>query len=359
MINQGVSISVIVPIYNASKYIDRCMRSIYAQTFINYEIILVNDGSKDDSLALCSKYAEKDSRITVIDKENGGAGSARNAGLQIANGKYVYFLDADDEISTNLLERVYNEAEDRQSDLVVFAIKRQTVDSDSGNVLHESTTGQREIYIYTKDDFRRQFSKLYYEGVLFGGPVNKLYKMQIIKDNQIAFPDLRRGQDEIFNFRYYMYTTSCSVMPDILYTYYSYDQKEKNKKYRLEYFENTTITYYRTLNNLISTFGLTEEEYTRRKFDNSFVYSMESTVLLAWNPLEKLNRRQKKEFIQRVCNHSIIREIGTDLSYVPNGYEKFWKVFSSGDCNKIYLVIRSNQIKESLKSHLRKVFRKK
>ena len=100
--------SIIIPVYNAERYLHQCIESVIAQTFKDWEMILVNDGSKDGSLAICQEYTSKDSRIRVIDKPNGGPSSARNRGLDEAQGEYVYFMDADDWIEKNYLEVFFN-----------------------------------------------------------------------------------------------------------------------------------------------------------------------------------------------------------------------------------------------------------
>ena len=96
-------VSIIIPIYNVSKYLDRCIESVCDQTYKNLEIILVDDGSTDNCPKKCDNWAKKDKRIIVIHKINGGLSDARNAGLDVATGKYVYFLDGDDSIETNLI----------------------------------------------------------------------------------------------------------------------------------------------------------------------------------------------------------------------------------------------------------------
>lgn len=101
-------ISVVVPIYNVEKYLTRCLEALLKQTYTNLEIILVDDGSKDGSSAICDEYAEKDSRIKVIHKENGGSSSARNAGIEAATGKYIGFCDSDDYPEPDLYENLYN-----------------------------------------------------------------------------------------------------------------------------------------------------------------------------------------------------------------------------------------------------------
>ena len=101
--NQPELISIIVPVYKVEKYLDKCVESIVEQTYKNLEIILVDDGSPDNCPAMCDEWAQKDSRIKVIHKENGGLSSARNAGLDACTGEYIYFLDSDDYIADNCI----------------------------------------------------------------------------------------------------------------------------------------------------------------------------------------------------------------------------------------------------------------
>lgn len=352
----NVSVSIIIPVYNAEEKIDRCMRSVFSQTFDNYEIILVNDGSMDSSAEICCKYAANDTRITFIDKENGGAGSARNAGLDVAKGKYIYFCDIDDEMDSNLLFKAYFAAYNNDADLVVFSINRKTIESDTGEIISEKTIPQRSEAFNEKEDFRKNFSRLYYEGVFFGGPVNKLFKNAIIKRNNVRFPDLKRGQDEIFNLLYYPYVEKCVIIPDVLYTYFSYDEKSKNKKYKLNYFETTTKTYLRTFEELIKAFDLTDE-YTLSKFQNSFVYSMENSVLLAFNPVEGLSKKQKIQFIGKVMHDGyVLPKIG-EISHIPESHIKFWQLFSAGDPYTVYKFLRRRLTVTKIKTHIRKAIR--
>lgn len=115
-------ISVIVPVYNVEEYLERCVDSVLAQTFSDMEIILVDDGSPDDCGKICDNYAEKDSRVRVIHKENGGLSDARNAGVEAANGEYVCFADSDDFIEPHLLYRLYGLIEKYQADIAVGGI---------------------------------------------------------------------------------------------------------------------------------------------------------------------------------------------------------------------------------------------
>lgn len=112
-------ISIIVPIYNVEKYIEKCIQSILNQTFSDFELILVNDGSTDSCGEICDKYKKLDDRIIVIHKVNGGLSSARNAGIDIARGEYIGFIDSDDYIHEKMYEILYNNAITYNSDIVI------------------------------------------------------------------------------------------------------------------------------------------------------------------------------------------------------------------------------------------------
>lgn len=355
---QTYAISIIVPIYNCRDSLERCVESIYAQSFHDFEVILVNDGSTDNSLEICKKLENKYSNIFVINKENGGSGSARNSGLKVAKGEYVLFVDADDKIDKDLLQIVYSKAKEANYDMIVFAIEILSTYSDTCNTIHRVTTTQTEQVYHNQTEFRRAFTELYYGGTLYGAPYNKLFKRSIIVEKELCFPDLRRGQDEIFNFRFYRWVESAAIIPNVLYIYYIFDQTSANKKYRLNYFETTTVTYFKTIKILLDEFKITDND-SIKKFQYSFVYSMESTPELAWNPLEKLNKNEKIAFIKKVQSHPFIIETAQEIRYIPDGCAKFWKCFIKFDSQKLYRFIVVNKSKESIKKFIRKCLRLK
>ena len=125
-------VSVIIPVYKTEKYLDECVESIVKQTYKNLEIILVDDGSPDNSPAMCDAWAEKDSRIKVIHKPNGGAADSRNKGLEIATGKWILFMDSDDWYKTyDVIFRLVENAERENADIVCFNYQRYFEDKDT------------------------------------------------------------------------------------------------------------------------------------------------------------------------------------------------------------------------------------
>ncbi len=115
-------ISIIVPVYKVEKYLKKCVDSILAQTFSDFELILVDDGSPDNSGRICDDYAKKDARVRVVHKQNGGLSSARNAGIEVAKGKYLGFVDSDDYIAEDMYELLYKAIIKEEADLSICGI---------------------------------------------------------------------------------------------------------------------------------------------------------------------------------------------------------------------------------------------
>lgn len=174
-----INISIIVPVYNVEQYLEKCLESLVHQTYKNVEIILVNDGSTDNSRKIISKYEKKYNNIICIDKENGGQGSARNLGIKEAKGDYITFVDSDDWISTNMCELMIEKALKNNSDLV-FAnfstVKNEVI--ELGDVYGNKETDNVKKYLLTQS-----------------GPCHKLIKKDIIVDNNLYFPEIRAYED--------------------------------------------------------------------------------------------------------------------------------------------------------------------
>lgn len=192
----NLPVSIIVPVYNVANYLIECVDSILGQTFSDFELILVNDGSTDKSLDICRKYEAKDSRIRVVDKQNGGVSSARNAGIDRAKGEYITFVDSDDLIKIDYLENLVN-ALNIDTDLVQSGII--FFDNASGREI-----GQEELPVHNKL-FRNAPGDclLIATMPLITSPVSKLYRTSILRENDIRFDEsFSYGEDRDFNLKY-------------------------------------------------------------------------------------------------------------------------------------------------------------
>ena len=180
-------ISVIIPIYNVEKYLRKCIDSVINQTYRNIEIILVNDGSPDNCKNICEEYKEKDNRIIIINKENGGLSDARNAGIDIANGKYIAFIDSDDYVTDDYIEFMYNLIKDNDVNMAMCNVQVVWKNMKIKEILNEESV-ETELLTSKQAFYNLLFDK--------GGRVcayAKLYKKDLF--NEIRFPKGRVYED--------------------------------------------------------------------------------------------------------------------------------------------------------------------
>lgn len=215
------SISVIVPIYNAEKYIHRCLDSILAQTYKNFELILINDGSIDNSGKICDEYSQRDNRIKVIHKNNGGVASARQCGIENAKGEYTIHVDPDDWVESNMLEELYNKAIKEKADVVVcdFYVEEK-----------DKTTYRKEKISGEKTENFLQNILLH---KLHGSLCNKLIKLACYKDFNISFVEnLNTSEDYLICVKIFMNNINTVYLNK---AFYHYDQYSNSNSITHEY----------------------------------------------------------------------------------------------------------------------------
>lgn len=193
----NTKVSIIVPLFNAEKFAKRCIESVLMQTFKNYELILIDDGSKDKTGGICDKYAEKDTRIKVIHKNNGGVSSARNTGLDIAKGEWITFLDADDWIEPNFLLIVDNNSNDSID--WIFAQWRTIWDNGLPN---EINNYEQEILFNNWEEIKNIWDKMANMDIC-RCPWGKFFRRSVIESYKLRFDNsLKYGEDTVFNYEY-------------------------------------------------------------------------------------------------------------------------------------------------------------
>ncbi len=185
--SNDVKISVIMPVYGVEKFVGKAIESIQEQTLKEWEFLIVDDGTKDNSGVICDEYAKNDSRITVIHKENGGAPSARNAAIPLAKGKYMYFMDSDDWAEPEMLEDMYNLAEVNNAQYVVTGYYIDTYYSDTEFVSQEQFVD--DAVFTSQKAFRDNAYRLFDQNLLYT-PWNKLYLSSYILGKGLRFPNL-------------------------------------------------------------------------------------------------------------------------------------------------------------------------
>lgn len=209
-------ISIIIPVYNAEKHLSKCLESISSQSFKDYEVLIINDGSTDNSQEIIDSYVLKDCRFKGIKKRNEGVSVARNAGIQIASGEYIYFIDSDDYLMPYSLERMV-EFSEKGYDMISFNSNRVDV---YGQVVY-TTKSQEESIDLSSSYLKYKFILQKYMTCQYGyAPWNKLYRTSIIKENNLYFPpNITLGEDFIFNLCYIYYIKNFKNINQVLYNY--------------------------------------------------------------------------------------------------------------------------------------------
>lgn len=227
-------ISIIIPVYNAESYLDKCIESVITQTYTDWECILINDGSKDNSASICDSWVKKDSRISVIHQPNKGVSAARNRGIKESKGEFIVFIDSDDWVEPNYLSDMLNAILKYNSDLVI-----------TGQIHHKP---KRNITIFKPQEIlffeltKNSTSDFIKNIGFFYGPYSKIFKADIIKKNNIKFPiDFSLGEDLLFNFQYLENIKYILCLPVANYNYRILNSGSLTSIYRDNTFD---IQYY-------------------------------------------------------------------------------------------------------------------
>lgn len=218
-----MKISVIVPVYNSEKYLHKCIDSILGQTYTNFELLLINDGSTDRSGEICDEYAVNDERVRVFHKENGGVSSARNVGIDNAKGKYICFIDSDDWVYDRLLESFFILENDPETALLQqgFANEKKNGESTKTLVPNRIVSPVEYSSFFYTFKFIRKWPFLH----------SKLFSNEIIQTKSIRFDeDVTYGEDLLFILDYLLFTTKIITVNKVGY-HYSYQEDSLSKFY--------------------------------------------------------------------------------------------------------------------------------
>ena len=200
-------ITFILPIYNMERLLPRALRSLRAQTLTDFEAILINDGSKDGSAALCAQAAAEDARFRFIDQPNGGVAAARNAGLDAARGEYIFFLDPDDWVEPDAAELLYSAARNADADCVEFGLYLDSYD-EKDQRLHTQTSGCALSGVYRGEPFKEHFDEMASSYLI----INKLFRRTFLEQHHLRFPCHQLGEDGLFFVAFYRRDPGCLVV---------------------------------------------------------------------------------------------------------------------------------------------------
>jgi len=292
------AVSIVVPVYNAEKYIDDCIKSILAQSFKDFELILVDDGSTDNSGKICDDYALKDKRVKPLHFSNAGVSSARNAGIDFASGEFIMFCDSDDYVSESWIEDLYNIVSQNSRCMVLC-----------GYTFHDLRNGRERLRkiksresSYDKKDFYDICLQL-----LFYLVWNKIFNAKIIKENNIRFDkNISLGEDLLFCLEYLKFADEKILASlNCNYEYILRDRESLNYKY-YENLKDINITLYSEIYRCMELFGSDIEKYSG---DFYFVYLRMLTKTLdnTMNPQNNMGYFEKIKYNNQLMQSDIYK----------------------------------------------------
>lgn len=310
-------VTVIVPVYNAELYLERCVNSLIQQTINEVEILLIDDGSTDRSSELCDWMAQQDERIKVFHKENEGQGLARNLGLQMATGKYVCFLDSDDYYELDTCKELYNLMEHTQADLCCYGYQIETQEQRIVRIPHICDAE------YTADAFDKKFVLHYFgdeptEDELRGfSSCMTIFRRDIIEEHKIRFPSERKylSEDTIFSLRFCEYANK-AITTSKIYYHYCQNSESFSQTFHVERLEQT-LAFCKVLDEWAKRLGVMEDTQVRRAmylWVNLMAYLRQG--IRHYKGSIK-GRKQEYSFIEQTCRRKEIREKLEILWKVP------------------------------------------
>lgn len=330
-----MKISIIVPIYKIEEYIKQCVDSIIAQSYTDLEIILVDDGSPDNCPKICDKYAEKDSRVKVLHKQNGGLMSARQAGLKIATGEYVGFVDGDDWIEPNMYEKFANLIDKYNPDMAMCEFLYSYPESD------EKSSQLPEKEFYDKTALENEiYPKLLFKPPYYNFGINpccwsKIFKKELLENNLYNVTEkIKIGEDAAFTYPCLLQVKSLAYCGEYLY-HYRINQNSMTKSYDKN-MEDTIMIPYEILKKAFSKYNGFELDKQLEYFLLSLINGI---VRNEANPKNKKSIKDKKATFKKfTTNEDVVNAAKSiDYSILPLHTKLYAKSLALKSPNLLYL----------------------
>lgn len=317
-----IAISIVIPVYNVESYIERCLESVLNQSIKKIEIILVDDGSPDKCPEICDRYQREDTRIKVIHKANGGLASARNAGMQMAVGKYLFFLDSDDWLELDGLESLYQVAEEQQVDFVKYRAIRTGWPGLNENApcMVEPVRELREGYYSKEQIIKEVYPRLLATSQLTMGAVvgawGALYRLDFLRKNHLAFyEEVKFSEDLIFSANVVRAADSFYFVDKPGVYHYFYNTNSISKSFREGRWDSckSLIMFCEKDFSYVSEYDFKDELHYLRWF----------CIMLALGERRFLTEQlQKREYCKKLLNDPIIRKTKLKLKIMDVSWKQ-------------------------------------
>lgn len=322
-----VTLSIIVPVYNVRDYLKDCIDSILAQSFTDFELILVDDGSTDGSGEICDSYVERDNRIKVIHKENGGVVSARIAGINAAKGLYAGYVDGDDWIEKDMYEKMVHYMRAYNCDLVMCDIihESKSLPLSSGGTRTDLNGGY-----YNSNDLRSKiFPNMIYSGQFYEFGVypviwNKLYRREkLIKHQSVVDVRIKTGEDAACVYPYLLNCESLYFIKDMSLYHYRSSENSMTSAYDSMYFERVKALY-----SFFSASDIATSPYAKQ-LDYYYAYLVKTSVSNELKPKSGLTFREKLGNIRKICNFVHSEGFADDLDISEFHHRIYFRLLKS------------------------------
>lgn len=320
------TIDIIIPIYNQEKYLKRCLESIVTQDLENVHLILVDDGSIDESLQLCNIYKNMyPNKITVIHKENGGLSSARNAGIQISESDYITFVDSDDYVEKDYIKEIrsFIEQNNLQNTIIAFSYQIKHIDFGTTQIILKDgiqDVGAGICYLEEKN--------------LFNSCCNKVYQRSILKENNIQFVlNGEPGEDLIFNCHYFKKIEHVQISSKILYNYMRNGEDSQANKFRSDLWKKNKH-FIKEIEDLFNFFRL-GSPYQQNLLAEACIRYIYSNIPNMYRGKNKFSKKQRIEFYREILDNK--------------RFQMYFSIFDSesklfGKLKKLYLKQSPNKL---------------
>lgn len=304
--------SIILPCYNVEKYIDKCIETLINQDFIDFEIICINDGSKDDTLKKLKKFSMLDPRLSVYTQKNGGSGNARNNGFLMSRGQYIIFLDADDFYEKELLQTIFNEILKNPYDILVVGSDRYNEITKNFEEMNWSINW-KNIPNFRPFSYR-DIKKVLFKTFMWWG-WDKAYKRSFIESNFLFHQEIECSNDLFFNLTSFLSADTITVIPDIL-VHHRIGNNNSVSNNRHKNPENILIALYAVKRFLL-------ERKLFYELENEYLYYSANMLNWYFDSINSEGRTNLKNFYNHYFNHEFnfnklfsYNEYGADIIYL-------------------------------------------
>ncbi len=299
-------LSIVIPVYNGAPYVEGCLKCLDSQTFQDWEAIFVNDGSKDNTAEVLDRLVAPCKRCTVIHKANGGTAHTRNAGMDVATGKYITFMDVDDELEPTMYEKLVHAMESTGVDMAVCGYYFKLESASDGETTYLEEKRYSACVLRGRDAIRERLVDMWDRDILHN-VWNKMYRMDLIHEKGMRYRDGHvYSEDRVFNRQYIENCDSMAVIDECLYYYVRERTGSTTEKFREDYFDIRQKEYVEQKAHLkaMDVWDDVAREYVSREF----IERIAGTIENIFHADDQLTAKEKRQRIKAVITHPDVRE---------------------------------------------------